>query len=42
MMRYQKPNSYRHSTGDLYNSSDSLSDRFLSLERRRENKVAWI
>ena len=42
MMRYQRPISHRHSTGDLYNSTDSLNDRFLSLDRRGEKKVAWL
>ena len=42
MMRYQRPTSHRHSTGDLYNSTDSLNDRFLSLDRRGEKKVAWL
>ena len=42
MMRYQRPISHRHSTGDLYNSTDSLNDRFLSLDRRGEKKVARL
>ena len=42
MMRYQRPTSHRHSTGDLHNSTDSLNDRFLSLDRRGEKKVAWL
>ena len=42
MMRYQRPTSHRHSTGDLHNSTDSLNDRFLSLDRRVEKKVAWL
>ena len=41
MMRYQRPISHRHSTGDLYSSTDSLIDRFLSLDRRGDgSKVA--
>ena len=42
MMRYQRPTSHRHSTGDLHNSTDSLNDRYLSLDRRGEKKVAWL
>ena len=42
MMRYQRPTSHRHSTGDLHNSTDSLNDRFLSLDRRGDKKVAWL
>ena len=43
MIRYLRPNSDRHSTGDtsLSHSSDSLSHKFLSLGRIGQKKVKW-